>query len=100
MDDNLNAIVMKLLNVKDMGTYYTTDNKNNAFTKADIDNLVRTLEIMIVKDVVEVCTSTMKHFKEIDEISPDVLKSTPDQAINRIVNKIATKYKLKKSKAL
>ena len=100
MDDNLNHIIISTLNVKDMGTYYTTENKNNAFTKSDIDNLVRLVELQVIKEVFNICTTTNKHFQEVDEISPEGLKSTADKAIHKIIQKLTSKFNLKKSNAL
>lgn len=100
MDENIFELITEALKLEDMGTFYS--NKNTAYTikKSDMHEIVDIVRKQLVVEFIRVCIDTKKHFNEVDELAPAEMKSSSDQALIKVVNKITKKYGLKKSKAI
>lgn len=100
MDEKINELISITLNVHDRGTYYSSDNRTQTFTKNDMEKLIRSIELKIAKELLEICSETHLHFKELDETAPEYLRSSASKAIQRISNKLSQKLNIKKTKAI
>lgn len=99
MNEDLNEIITKTLNLKDMGTYYSSNHSVQAINKNDMVKLIELVEASLAHQFIQICKDTKEHFRDMDEISPDQLKSDVDQGLNRVIYKISTRTNLRKVKA-
>lgn len=100
MDENIFEVIAETLNLEDMGTFYSNKYSSYTITKADMNEIVDIVRKQLVVEFIKVCIDTKKHFNEVDEMAPAEMKSSSDQALVKVVNKITQKYGLKKSKAI
>lgn len=100
MEENIFELIAEALKLEDMGTYYTNKHQAYSIKKTDMVELVDVIRKQLVLDFIRICIDTKKHFNEVDEMAPAEMKSSSDQALIKVVNKISKKYGLKKSKAI